>query len=34
MNCHNFIYNGSELFVFGDNRYGELGLGNYICFDY
>ena len=26
MNNHNFIYNGNELFAFGYNEYGQLGL--------
>ena len=28
MNNHNFIYNGNELFTFGDNVLGQLGLGD------
>ena len=28
MNSHNFIYNGNELLGFGDNEYGQLGLGD------
>ena len=27
MNHHNFIYNGDELFAFGYNECGQLGLG-------
>ena len=29
MNSHNFIYNGNELFAFGNNYNGQLGLGDY-----
>ena len=28
MNNHNFIYNGNQLLGFGDNQYGQLGLGD------
>ena len=28
MNDHNFIYDGSQLLAFGDNHYGQLGLGD------
>ena len=28
MNNHNFIYDGNELLAFGDNQYGQLGLGD------
>ena len=27
MNNYNFLYDGNELFAFGDNKYGQLGLG-------
>ena len=29
MNNHNFIYNGRELFAFGRNAFGQLGLGDF-----
>ena len=28
MNDHNFIYDGNQLLAFGDNKYGQLGLGD------
>ena len=28
MNIHNFLYDGTKLFAFGSNRFGQLGLGD------
>ena len=30
MNYHNIFYDGNEVIVFGYNRYGQLGWGDYV----